>query len=113
MAAVEKYLRAHDLAQHVDHVAARTDAYRLKPNPHLILRSVEAFSRKPECFLLVGDSVTDIEAAQAAGIQHIGYANKPGKVERLASAGANAVVTTLAELTNAVLSSTPIPPRKA
>jgi HAD superfamily hydrolase (TIGR01549 family) len=103
--AVEKYMRAHDLAQHVDVVSARTGPYLLKPDPHLILRAMDAFGHKRERFVLVGDSETDIEAAQAAGIHHIGYANKPGKLDRLTRAGANAVVTSLSELSNAVLAS--------
>lgn len=103
--AVEKYLQKHDLAQLVDHVAARTQSEPslLKPDPHLIHRSFDAFGGDATSFVLVGDSVSDIEAAQAAGINHIGYANKPGKSKRLTLAGANAVVTTLNELTNAVL----------
>jgi len=108
--AVEKYLRAHDLAQHVDHVAARTqsDPFLLKPNPHLILCSIRELGGKRESFVLVGDSVSDIEAARAAAVQHIAFANKPDKVQRFTDAGAKAVVTTLAELTNAVLASTAI-----
>ena len=39
--------------------------------------------------MFVGDSVSDVEAASAACV---GYANKPGKYERLAAAGASLVV---------------------
>jgi phosphoglycolate phosphatase-like HAD superfamily hydrolase len=48
----------------------------------------------------VGDSVTDIEAGRAAGVATVGYANKPGKDVDLA--GADAVVTAMAELALAV-----------
>jgi HAD superfamily hydrolase (TIGR01549 family) len=113
--AVDHYLRSHELTQHVDHVAARTTSNPnlLKPNPHLLLRSMHAFGDKPESFVMVGDSLSDIESARAAGIRHIGYANKPGKLNRFTQAGANAVITSLAELTEAVLDSTAARSRKA
>jgi phosphoglycolate phosphatase len=50
----------------------------------------------------VGDSVTDIEAARAAGVRSIGYANKPGKFGQLTAAGADAVVTEMAALAAAL-----------
>jgi beta-phosphoglucomutase-like phosphatase (HAD superfamily) len=52
--------------------------------------------------VIVGDSVTDIEAGLAADVWTIGYANKLGKDEAMRDAGADAVVismSTLAELT--------------
>jgi phosphoglycolate phosphatase len=54
-----------------------------------------------EC-ALVGDQVSDITAAHAADLAAIGYANKAGKDERLTQAGADAVITRLAELTEAI-----------
>ena len=50
-------------------------------------------------------STTDIEAAHAAGVPCIGYANRPGKAEALAAAGADAIVTDMSDLA-AVLSRT-------
>ena len=110
--AVERYLHAHGLAEHVDHVSARTrsDPSLLKPNPHLLLSSIREFGGKSENFVLVGDSVSDIEAARSANVRHIGYANKPGKLQRLTDAGATTVITSLADLTGAVLTSTAIRP---
>ncbi|AWK08358.1 hypothetical protein SSP531S_51950 [Streptomyces spongiicola] len=42
--------------------------------------------------------MTDIEAARAAGTMSIGYANKPGKAERLGQAGATVVIEDMAQL---------------
>jgi hypothetical protein len=39
-----------------------------------------------------------MQAARLAGVDSIGYANKPGKHASLTAAGALAVVTSLAEL---------------
>lgn len=49
-----------------------------------------------------GDSVTDIEAGQAATTPTISYANKPGKHRRLEAAGADAVIDTMQSLAQAL-----------
>ena len=69
---------------------ARTshDPALLKPSPHLIIQAVEALDAEPGECTLVGDSVTDVQAARLASVQSIGYANEPGIPERLAAAGA-------------------------
>lgn len=109
--AVETYLTAHDLIDHVDLVVGRTDLdpALLKPHPHLILQAVRALSADPATCILIGDSVSDIEGGLAAGVRSVGYANKPGKWERLASAGAYAVLTTMADLASALLTRRSLP----
>lgn len=57
-----------------------------------------ALDANPAETSLVGDSVTDIEGAQRAGVGSIGYANKPAKYERMTKAGAGAVITSMADL---------------
>ncbi|MEU6217202.1 HAD hydrolase-like protein [Streptomyces sp. NPDC047022] len=60
---------------------------------------------------LIGDSVTDVEAAKATGGRSIGFANKPGKERALGDAGADAVVTSMATVAEALGS--PEPPLSA
>jgi phosphoglycolate phosphatase len=55
------------------------DPALLKPSPHLINKAVRGLDADPAATALVGDSLTDIEAAQSADVASIGYANKPGK----------------------------------
>jgi hypothetical protein len=43
-------------------------------------------------------SVTDVQGARLASVQSVGYANKPGKRERLSEAGAGAIINSLADL---------------
>jgi phosphoglycolate phosphatase len=90
--AVETYLAAH--AIDIDLVAARTspDASLLKPSPHLVTSAIRALGAEPEACALVGDSPSDITAAQTAGISTVGYANKPGKHQRLSDAGADFII---------------------
>jgi beta-phosphoglucomutase-like phosphatase (HAD superfamily) len=63
----------------------------MKPNPQPVTATVTALAVTPGACVLVGDSVSDIEAARAAGVHTIGYANKPSKHDRLAAAGADAI----------------------
>jgi HAD superfamily hydrolase (TIGR01509 family) len=103
--AVETYLRGHNLTRYIDGVAARFDGMQLrllKPHPFLIERGLTTLHSQPADALFIGDSVTDIEAGQAAGTPTIGYANKPGKHQRLAAAGADAVTDTMQALVQAL-----------
>jgi phosphoglycolate phosphatase len=98
--AVHTYLTQHGLDDRIQLVIARTchDPALLKPSPHLIERALELLEAEPRECTLIGDSTTDIEGAHLAGVNNIGYANKPGKRERLAAVGAGAVITSLADL---------------
>ncbi|MBE1562181.1 phosphoglycolate phosphatase-like HAD superfamily hydrolase [Nonomuraea africana] len=42
--------------------------------------------------------MTDVEASKLAGVIAVGYANRPGKDERLANAGADLIITSMEEL---------------
>lgn len=99
-AAISSYLDFHALRPLIDAVAARetADARLLKPSPYLVTEAFRALDVVPERCVLVGDSVSDVEAARAAGVRSIGYANKPGKGEKLVSAGADAITEVLADL---------------
>lgn len=47
---------------------------------------------------MIGDSLSDIQAAKAAGTMSIGYANKPGKHDRMLALNPDAVVDRLEDL---------------
>ncbi len=82
---------------------ARTspDPALLKPSAHLVTKAIRALGAGPEACALVGDSPTDIAAAQRAGIGTVGYANTPGKRERLSDAGADIVIDDMQALAHA------------
>ncbi len=103
--AVEAYLRRHGLARYVSYVSARRspDPNLLKPSPYLLVAAIEATGQNPEQSVLIGDSVTDIDAARAAGSASIGYANKPGKRESLNAAGADVIVTDMNDIVHSLL----------
>lgn len=100
-AAVKVYTDRCALSGCFDLISARAvfqDPALLKPHPHLITQAVDGLDAAPARCVLIGDSITDIQGAQKAGVRSIGYANKPGKQDALAAAGADAVVTAMAQL---------------
>jgi phosphoglycolate phosphatase-like HAD superfamily hydrolase len=102
--AVEAYLDLHGLRPYVTHVSARTgpNPLLLKPSPYLLNNALAALSAAPNDSVMVGDSTTDMGAAQAAGTRAIGYANKRGKAMRLTDARADYVLNSMAELVEAL-----------
>jgi HAD superfamily hydrolase (TIGR01549 family) len=105
-AAISTYLARRDRARYFTAIIGRGERPDLmKPSPIPVAQALQALNVRPSAAVLVGDSTTDIEAAHAAGVPCIGYANKPGKDERLAVAGADAIVTDMSDLA-AVLAST-------
>jgi phosphoglycolate phosphatase len=98
--AVNAYLDRHDLSGGIRLVVARTshDPALLKPSPHLIDEAVRGLDADLDATTLVGDSFTDIEAAHSAGVASIGYANKPGKHERMTELRPGAIITSMVDL---------------
>jgi phosphoglycolate phosphatase-like HAD superfamily hydrolase len=74
----------------------------LKPNDHLIRLALTKVQAAPNSTTLIGDSVSDIEAAKSAGIGSIGYANKPTKQRYLEAAGADAIVDSMTQIAAAI-----------
>lgn len=98
--AVQAYLARHGLDDRIDLISARTssDPGLLKPSPHLVQQAMARLAAMPAECVLVGDSVSDIQAGHQAGIATIGYANRDGKPDSLSAAGATAIITSLADL---------------
>ncbi|WP_127505069.1 HAD family hydrolase [Actinoplanes solisilvae] len=99
--AIDAYLRRHNLFRYVSVVVARFDGMDprlLKPNPFLLDRAVAALEGQSDEATFIGDSVSDVVAGRAAGVRTIGYANKPGKRDRLTDAGADIVIESMQDL---------------
>lgn len=89
-AAVNEYLTLHELVDLVEVVVGREYGKPdlMKPHPKPIHDALKRLRIGPDVALLIGDSVTDVDGARAAGITSIAYANKPGKDRLLAAADA-------------------------
>ena len=69
---VTPYLCRHDLDRYFPVVIGSEDTVRLKPDPQPVLLALRLLNACRRGAWLVGDSVTDIEAARSAGIGFIG-----------------------------------------
>ncbi|MEU4676516.1 HAD family phosphatase [Micromonospora sp. NPDC023737] len=103
--AVTEYLVVHRLAGHVSPIVGRAYAQpaRMKPNPAPVLQAVRVLGEEPDRCVLVGDSLSDIEGAHAAGVRAIGYANRQEKLQKFLAARADAVVTSMGEIAQALI----------
>ncbi|MFC8789685.1 HAD family hydrolase [Streptomyces cinereoruber] len=101
---VHAYLSSQGLSGVIEAVIGRPTLRpdRMKPSPHLLLEAASLLCVAARRAVLIGDSVTDIEASGAAGVTSVGYANKPGKQEALRSAGADVIVFNMGEVAQAL-----------
>lgn len=98
--AVDSYLDIHQLTGQIGAVAARTghDPALLKPSSYLIKQAASELGTAPSACALIGDSPSDIAAARSARASSIGYAATSGGTRQLLAAGADAIITTMADL---------------
>ena len=106
--AVSAYLENHRLSECISPVVGRAYAEPtlMKPNPHPILRAIQALGKTPSQCRLIGDSLSDIEGSKAAGVRVIGYANRAAKSSTFLKVGADAEITSMAEVANALMGDT-------
>lgn len=71
---------------------------RLKPAPHLLLAAAQDAGVAPGETVMVGDSVSDVQAADAAAMPCIGLSPDPQRRRELLAAGAGAAAADLGAL---------------
>lgn len=98
--AIARYLDRKGWTELVHLVEGRDliDPGLMKPHPHILLRTLRDLAVPAATAVMIGDSLTDIEAGIAAGVWTIGYANKLGKNEAMLDAGADIVVDSMGDL---------------
>ncbi|MFC9180179.1 HAD family hydrolase [Streptomyces globisporus] len=103
-ACVSAFLLLHGLLPLVDTVVGRApyQPEAMKPAPDSLVRAARELATPLRDCTLIGDSVTDIEAARGTGGRSVGFANKAGKERALAVAGADVVVTTMLAVADAL-----------
>lgn len=98
--AIQTFVEVQGLGGTIDGVVGRTGprTNELKPEPYLLHRALDERNARPPEAVLIGDSVTDIQAARAAGTAVVAYANKPGKDRALSSYRPDALMTSMTEI---------------
>ncbi|MYT72297.1 MULTISPECIES: HAD family hydrolase [unclassified Streptomyces] len=92
-----RYLEGRGLSACFEpHIYGRTqDLERLKPDPYCLNRALNAMGAAHAATLMIGDTPTDLRAAEAAGVAFLGYARNEDKKRTLREAGASQVVESL------------------
>lgn len=103
--AISAYLRRQRLERYTMPVCGREFGRPelMKPNPEPILRAAKAVGAHPSESVLIGDSLADIDGARAAQVSVVGYANREEKLERFRKAGADIVLTSMADIACALI----------
>lgn len=93
--AVDVYLRRMRLRRcFAGHLYGRTgNPKRLKPHPDCLFRALHALGADAGDALMFGDTVTDLAAAEAAGVEFVGYARDSDEAKELREAGAPVVLS--------------------
>ncbi|MER5481898.1 HAD family hydrolase [Streptomyces sp. NPDC002812] len=102
---VKEFLAINGIAGLVNEVIGRPRPRpdRMKPAPYPLLAAAQALGVEPAEMVLIGDAVTDVEAAMAATARSIGFANKPLKRSTLADAGADVVILDMQAVADALV----------
>jgi beta-phosphoglucomutase-like phosphatase (HAD superfamily) len=102
--AIERYLRTHDLAYLVRAVVGRSHAkpQEMKPHPRPVRHALDHLTVPPHEALLIGDSVSDLQVGEHAGVRTVAYANRPSKVARMRAQSPDALVDSMTLLANAL-----------
>ena len=95
---VRSILRREALAGEFAVVVAREDVRALKPSPEGVVRACDELAVAPRQCSFVGDSVSDVEAARAAGVVAFGVRGGTSTDEELTAAGAVAVLDDVGQL---------------
>ena len=95
---IDRSLELTGLARHFDpsHIFSATMVEHGKPAPDLFLHAADTLGVEPSACLVVEDSPSGVAAAQAAGMEVVGFVGgghaRPSLSRRLADAGAPLVV---------------------
>jgi phosphoglycolate phosphatase-like HAD superfamily hydrolase len=74
----------------------------MKPDPELVRQALALLADAAEHVVFIGDSISDIVVSQRTHVRSIGYAKRPERGEELATAGADAIVTTMFDIADSI-----------
>ncbi len=91
-------LKRYDMLRFFHQVVARDDVPYPKPDPRHLLHTVRLLGVDPGDTLFIGDTTTDLQTADSAGVEFIGYCRDDAWAQRLMEAGCGRIVKDLREI---------------
>lgn len=98
----ERSLEITGLAENVHALLARDEVEHPKPDPRHLLELARALDTPLERILYVGDTMTDLTTAKAAGVSFVGFAGNEEWVERMREAGCYVFISDIREIIEVV-----------
>lgn len=95
-------LKRYDMLRFFHQVVARDDVPYPKPDPRHLLYTIRLLGVDPGDTLFIGDTTTDLQTADAAGVEFIGYWRDEAWAQRLMEGGCSRIVKDLREITRLV-----------
>ncbi|MFD1661377.1 HAD family hydrolase [Streptomyces caeni] len=94
---VAEYLGGRGLADcFAPHIYGRTrELHQQKPDPYHLNRALRAMGAATDTALMIGDTPSDLRAAEQAGVRFLGFAGDERKEKLLRDAGAEVTVRSL------------------
>jgi phosphoglycolate phosphatase len=103
------FLRQHDVLQYCDRVVCAEEGFPQKPSPLGFMHIAEELGFEPRDCAMVGDSMADIACGVSAAAGLVICVAPEHEAAKLRSMGAGAVVTSVAQLPELLLSRTKVP----
>lgn len=97
-----EYLSYRGIDQYFEVVVAMRDGFRPKPAPDMMLEALRQLDCVPGETIAIGDMITDVQAAHAAGIRCIGITHGFASRKELEMAGADEIIDSLAPFPSTV-----------
>ena len=91
-------LERYDLLRFFHRVVARDDVPYPKPDPRHLLYTIELLGVEPGDTLFIGDTTTDLQTADAAGVGFVGYWRDDAWAQRLMEEGCSRIIKDLREI---------------
>ncbi|MGJ8692575.1 MAG: HAD-IA family hydrolase [Thalassotalea sp.] len=89
--------------EHFFHSTRTADDAESKPSPEMILQLLREFNVAPQNAVMIGDSLFDLQMAEAAGVDRIGVTIGAASREALAQFKPVAIVDSVAELAELIV----------
>ena len=91
-------LKRYDMLRFFHQVVARDDVPYPKPDPRHLLYTIRLLGVDPGDTLFIGDTTTDLQTADTAGVEFIGYWRDESWAQRLMEGGCSRIVKDLREI---------------
>lgn len=91
-------LKKHGMLRLFHRVVARDDVPYPKPDPRHLMHTIELLGVDPADTLFIGDTTTDLQTADAAGVEFLGYWRDDTWAKRLMEEGCSRIIKDLREL---------------